>query len=76
MTSYVEPKWPRKPRWQQRIVKGHYWLDCPNAGTVPVSTFEEINEWAQEHKCGVRKAYGTWEFKSEAEITMFLLRWS
>lgn len=76
MTSYVEPNQPRKLRWKQRIVNGHYWLDCHHAGVVPVTTFEEISEWSREHKCGVRKAYGTWEFRNEAEITMFLLRWS
>lgn len=74
MINYVGPEMPSRPRWERKAKRGH-WLDCPNAGLVPVSVFEEIQDWTKEHNCGVRKAYGTWEFRNEAEMTMFLLRW-
>ena len=73
MINYVEPR-PQKPRWN-RAERG-YWLDCTNAGTVPVRLLEEIQAWTQEHGCGVRKSYNSWEFRNDQEITMFLLRWS
>jgi hypothetical protein len=37
---------------------------------------DEIGRWCQKAKCGRRMAYDMFQFKSEAEITMFLLRWS
>lgn len=73
MINYVEPEIPQRPRWRRN--EHGYWLDSTNAGLVPVWVFEEIQAWSKEHNCGVRKAYGTWEFRNESEITMFLLRW-
>ena len=75
MKKYFNIDGPENPIWKQRVVKKHYWLDCSNAGRVPVRTIQEISDWSQQHKCGIRKAYGTWEFRNEAEITMFLLKW-
>lgn len=74
MINYVGPE-SQKPRWERKAERG-YWLDSNNSGLVPVWVFEEIQEWSKQHNCGVRKAYGTWEFRNEHEITMFLLRWS
>lgn len=74
MVSYVWPDIPEQPRWRRK--ERGYWLDCVNAGVVRVKLFEEIQAWTEEHRCGVRKSYNSWEFRSESEITMFLLRWS
>lgn len=35
-----------------------------------------IQEWCLENKCGRRVGFDTFKFKSEREMTMFLLRWS
>jgi len=35
-----------------------------------------IATWCSDHKCGCRQAYDMWRFKNQAEVTMFLMRWS
>jgi len=37
---------------------------------------DPIQIWSQEHSCGTRVSFDTWRFRTEAEITVFLLRWS
>jgi hypothetical protein len=35
-----------------------------------------INEWCKEHKAGNRTAFNEWQFHTEEELTMFVLRWN
>ena len=35
-----------------------------------------IAKWCKTNSCGRRMSYDMWQFKTEAEITMFLLAWS
>jgi hypothetical protein len=37
---------------------------------------DPIQAWCGECQCGSRTSFNTFEFRSEAHITMFLLRWS
>jgi hypothetical protein len=37
---------------------------------------DPIQAWCEEHKCGRRVSFDTFQFKSKKEITMFLLKWS
>ncbi len=37
---------------------------------------DPIQQWCEEHRCGRRISFDTFQFKSKKEITMFLLRWS
>lgn len=37
---------------------------------------DPIQDWTKETKCGVRTCFDTFKFRSEKQITMFLLRWS
>lgn len=36
---------------------------------------DPVQAWCDEHKCGTRLAFAMFRFKSEAEITAFLLVW-
>lgn len=60
------------------------------AGRVKVSSSDEktmfvtglseqdmdpIQEWCQQHNCGVRKSFDTFRFRNNKEITFFLLKW-
>ena len=37
---------------------------------------DPIQAWSREHNCGIRMSFDIWEFKNEADLTMFLLRWA
>ena len=39
-------------------------------------TFVEIANWCSEHNCGKRMAWNQFQFKSEKQVTMFLLKWA
>jgi hypothetical protein len=36
----------------------------------------EVQYWCSVHRCGRRISYDMFKFRNEAEITMFLLKWS
>lgn len=36
---------------------------------------EPIQQWCEQHNCGVRTSFDSFRFKNKKEITMFLLRW-
>lgn len=36
---------------------------------------DPIQKWCVANSCGVRTSFDTFKFKSEKEISMFLLRW-
>ena len=36
---------------------------------------EPIQTWCEQHHCGRRTSFDTFQFKSKKEMTMFLLRW-
>jgi hypothetical protein len=36
----------------------------------------EIQVWCEEHQCGVRMSFDRIVFKTEAELDMFMLKWS
>jgi hypothetical protein len=37
---------------------------------------DPIQVWATECNCGTRMSFNVWKFKSEKQITLFLLRWA
>jgi hypothetical protein len=37
---------------------------------------DPVHEWSKENDCGVRISFDTWQFKTDEEITVFLLRWA
>ena len=40
------------------------------------SDMDPIQAWTTECNCGTRTSFNVWKFKSEKQITMFLIRWS
>lgn len=74
MNNYIEP-WVHKLEWYRPTQHG-YWLACKNSGMISPVKLTEIQTWCEENRCGVRKSWDSWEFKSETEITVFLLRWA
>ena len=40
------------------------------------SDMDPVQEWSTECNCGVRMSFNVWQFKTEKQITMFLIRWS
>jgi hypothetical protein len=42
----------------------------------PATLVEAMQSWCEETQCGRRTAYDIFEFKTEAERTMFTLKWS
>lgn len=37
---------------------------------------DPVQAWCEECGCGTRMSFNVWKFKSEKQITMFLIRWS
>ena len=37
---------------------------------------DPIQVWSDECHCGTRMSFNVWKFKSEKQITMFLIRWA
>ena len=40
------------------------------------SDMDPVQKWTEECNCGTRMSFNVWKFKSEKQITMFLIRWS
>lgn len=36
---------------------------------------DPIQAWCEQHHCGRRTSFDTFQFKSKKEMTVFLLRW-
>jgi hypothetical protein len=47
-----------------------------NPGHLNEETLLPVQQWSNEHDCGVRTSFDTWRFRNNAEITAFLLRWA
>jgi hypothetical protein len=39
------------------------------------SDMDPIQVWSERCRCGTRMSFNVWQFKSEKQITMFLIRW-
>lgn len=57
-----------------------YWLQADLDSVTDIveadNTLEQIAHWSRENDCGLRLSYDLWCFKNEADVTVFLLRWS
>jgi len=36
---------------------------------------DPVQKWCEEHRCGTRMSFDIFKFKTDADITMFLLKW-
>ena len=63
---------PIKPRMLQAQLKV-----MPRGMEVGMSEsdMDPIQQWCIEHNCGTRMAFDMFKFKTDADITMFLLKW-
>ena len=72
-------------------MKKLYWVDAARRNSVSARTkvqprgyevgitdrdMEEIAQWCEEHNCGRRTSFDTFQFRTSAQKTMFLLKWS
>jgi hypothetical protein len=37
---------------------------------------DPVQKWSQETNCGTRMSFDIWQFKTQKQITMFLLAWT
>ena len=37
---------------------------------------DPVQDWSTWCKCGTRMSFNVWKFKSEKQITMFLIKWT
>jgi hypothetical protein len=51
------------------------WPSNPGLG-LNERDLDPVQKWSREHDCGVRTSFDTWQFRTDEEITMFLLKWS
>ena len=51
------------------------WPSNPGLG-LNERDMDPVHEWSREHHCGTRVSFDTWQFKTDEEITVFLLKWS
>jgi hypothetical protein len=59
------------------VLKAEFFSSYSNPGLWEQSeSMEEIAEWCKQNDCGRWHAYDMFKFRTEEEITMFLLRWS
>ena len=77
MTANFKPhiKWQRLPGRRLQA----YTEDVAPRGFergLNESDMDPIQAWSAECNCGVRTSFNVWQFKSEKQITMFLIRWS
>jgi hypothetical protein len=72
-------------------LKNLYWVDTSRRNSVSARIkvqprghevgitdrdMEEIAQWCEEHNCGRRTSFDTFQFRTLAQKTMFLLKWS
>ena len=62
-------------RLRAQSENGLWWPSNPGWG-LNERDMDPVHEWSNENDCGVRTSFDTWQFRTEAEITVFLLRWS
>jgi hypothetical protein len=72
---------PRKITWIRTGMRlraeseNGLWPSNPGWG-LNEQDMDPIHAWSQEHSCGTRTSFDTWQFRTDEEITVFLLRWA
>jgi hypothetical protein len=69
-------KWNRRRPLELRAdFEGNYSNPGMNS-TRDITIMEDIQVWCEQNDCGRRIAFDLVKFRTEEEITVFLLRWS
>ena len=66
-----------------RIDSRYYWLHCEFFAAsrptefkmVTQAELDEVGAWCQENNCGQRMSFDQFRFRTEEQVTAFLLRW-
>jgi hypothetical protein len=80
MQKFYDMQPPIKIIWHQ--LPGHKlkasWLPTVRKFEMGLkeSDMDPIQKWCQDSNCGKRLSFDTFQFASDKQITMFLLRWS
>ena len=75
-TPMPKIKWQRLPGLKlQAYVDDIRPENRPGRG-LQETDMDPIQAWTDECRCGTRMSFNVWHFKSEKQITMFLIRWS
>jgi hypothetical protein len=51
------------------------WPSNPGLG-LNERDMDPIHQWSRENNCGTRVSFDTWQFRTDEEMTVFLLRWA
>ena len=65
-------------RWRRYKNRGRIYLQLylvNNHVEIRPDEIALIGEWCQENQVGRRTSYSNFEFRREADVTAFLLRW-
>lgn len=65
----------------ERIKRGYYkeiWVEVShqNGNSLTDAEADAIMQWTMSNLTGVRMSFQMWKFRSEAELTAFVLRWA
>ena len=52
------------------------WGSLSGFGPAEDAALRTVQDWSEQNKCGRRTAYNVWKFKTEDDMTFFLLRWA
>ena len=73
---------PRLPADKQRVVISAYTAAFAESNErdryffLTEEQMLEVADWCRQNSCGRRTAFATFDFKNQAELSMFLLKWS
>ena len=78
--EYMREKYKPKIKWQRLPgLKLQAYTDevAPRGFErgLTESDMDPVQAWTTECNCGTRMSFNVWKFKSEKQITMFMLRW-
>lgn len=51
------------------------WPSNPGWG-LNEQDMDPVHKWSKENDCGIRTSFDTWQFRTDEEMTVFLLRWA
>jgi len=67
-------KWQRLPGLKLQAYTDHLGPRGFERG-LRETDMDPIQAWSTECRCGTRMSFNVWQFASEKQITMFLIRW-
>jgi hypothetical protein len=68
-------KWQRLPGLKLQAYTDHVGPRGFERG-LRETDMDPVHAWTTECNCGTRTSFNVWKFKSEKQITLFLLRWA